>query len=91
MLSPEDEDALAEIRDLLSPLARATKELCADKVCQLSKVIPVLKNLRRVSVMLWPEPVSTYGLGVTCYLSPTVNEMDVDVHHSFFRAYCCRT
>ena len=39
------------MRDLLSPLARATKEISGEKVCTLSKVIPVVRNLVHVSAI----------------------------------------
>lgn len=51
MIGPEDEDILREIKDLLAPLERATKEVSSEKLMTLSKVIPVIKNLKNVSFM----------------------------------------
>jgi len=48
IIRADEEETLAEVRDLLSGLARATKEVCMPH-CTLSKVIPVIKNLRLVS------------------------------------------
>lgn len=50
LLSAEEEDILREAKELLSPLARTTKELSGESVT-LSKVIPVIRNLRRVSII----------------------------------------
>ncbi|KAK3913135.1 E3 SUMO-protein ligase ZBED1 [Frankliniella fusca] len=47
-LTAEEEDTLTEMRDLLAPLARATKEISGEKVCTLSKAIPVVRNLVKV-------------------------------------------
>ena len=50
ILTPDDEDALKEVRDLLSPLARAIKEISSEKLVTLSKCIPVIKSLRKVGI-----------------------------------------
>ncbi|KAK3929828.1 Zinc finger BED domain-containing protein 4 [Frankliniella fusca] len=44
-LNADEEEVLTEMRDLLAPLARATKEISGEKICNLSKVIPVVQSL----------------------------------------------
>ncbi|XP_014207651.1 uncharacterized protein LOC106638802 [Copidosoma floridanum] len=57
LISPMEEYILKEIRDLLAPLARATKEVSTDKIVTLSKSIPVINNLRReIDDYLLTEP-----------------------------------
>ncbi|KAK3933312.1 E3 SUMO-protein ligase ZBED1, partial [Frankliniella fusca] len=46
IMTAEEEDTLKEVKDLLSPLARATLELSTEKNVTLSKCIPVVRNLR---------------------------------------------
>ncbi|KAK3928324.1 E3 SUMO-protein ligase ZBED1 [Frankliniella fusca] len=62
MVTVEEEDILKEVKELLAPLARATKELSGDKTVTLSKCIPVVRNLRRDTEKFSPTTPLSFNM-----------------------------
>lgn len=52
MITGDEIDALIEVRDILKPLWQVNQEVCSEKCVTLSKSIPLISGLKKVSYNL---------------------------------------
>lgn len=52
MVTSDEEEIAIEVRDILKPMWQITKEICSEKSVTLSKCIPLVFLLQKVSMLL---------------------------------------